>query len=329
MQVSRIRKYGRHMDKQVFFLHRQFNDFEAYCESARHWDLDYYQLDRGGFSSERLMFGNSTTIFSNVRMGRRMLQRGATPSGLITFGVLANPNISIHWRNHDIVGDKLLIFPPGGELYSITQPDFDVFALSLAEATLDRTCHSLELPDFRNLIDGNDVFNCQPQSMRLLRKWLQKTALGLVDSANSAGGSVQLQQLEEELAYRLITTLAESRGYVQKPVMRKRDHALETTVNHIVESARPVISVQELCAIANASERTLQYAFHERFGQSPKAFTLIYRLNNVRKMLSRADPDIDRIYEIAGHYGFFHMGQFTTDYKYLFGELPSATLRQK
>lgn len=39
------------MEEQVFFLHQQFNDFEAYCENARHWDLDYYQIDRGEFSS--------------------------------------------------------------------------------------------------------------------------------------------------------------------------------------------------------------------------------------------------------------------------------------
>ena len=80
--------------------------------------------------------------------------------------------------------------------------------------------------------------------------------------------------------------------------------------------------------ITNVSERTLEYAFRERFGQSPKTFTLTYRLNNVRKILRHADPDADRIYEIAGHYGFLHMGQFTSDYKRLFGELPSETLRR-
>ena len=96
------------MDEQTFFLRRQFSDFEAYCESARHWDLDYNQLDCGDFSSERLMFGSAATIFSHTKLGRRMLQRGATPRGLITFGILANPNINIHWRNYDICGDKLL-----------------------------------------------------------------------------------------------------------------------------------------------------------------------------------------------------------------------------
>jgi len=316
------------MGEPVFFLHQQFNDFEVFCENAHHWDLDYQQIDHGGFSSELLMFGNTTTLFTRAKLGRRLLQKGATPSGLITFGLLADPDISIHWRNLDIYGDRLFIFPPGGELHSISQPDFDVFALSLSEETLNRTCHALELPDFRTLVDDNEVFNCHPQSMLLLRKWLQKTGLGLANSAPAAGSSMRLQQLEEELARRLIATLAESRDPMQQPAMRKRDTALQVAVDFIVESDSPVTSIRELCAIANVSERTLEYAFRERFGQSPKTFTLTHRLNNVRKMLRYADPDVDRIYEIAGHHGFLHMGQFTSDYKRLFGELPSESLRR-
>jgi AraC family transcriptional regulator, ethanolamine operon transcriptional activator len=317
------------MDRQVFLLHQQFNDFEAYCENARHWDLDYYQLDRGAFSSKRLMFGDDSTIFSNARLGRRMLQKGTTPSGLITFGLLAQPNISIHWRNHDISGDKLFIFPPSGELYSVTQPDFDVFALSLSEETLNRTCHSLELPDFRQLVSGNEVFNCHPQSIFLLRQWLQKTAFELASTPPAGSSlSMRLQQLEEELARRLITSLAESRGHARKPVMRRRDTALKAAVDFIFESDRPVTSVQELCSIAHVSERTLEYAFHEHLGLPPKTFTLTHRLNNVRKMLTHAEPTFGRIKEIAERHEFFHMGQFTSDYKRLFGELPSATLNR-
>ena len=278
LNLSKIRKYGKHMDEQVFFLHQQFRDFEAFCENARHWDLDYYQLDRGDFSSELLMFGNTTTLFTRARLGRRLLQRGATPSGLITFGLLADPDISIHWRNFDIDGDKLLIFPPSVELYSISRPDFDVFTLSLSEETLNRTCHSLELADFRELVDGNEAFNCHPLSMLLLRKWLHNTALGLANSPPAADGNIRLQHLEQELARRLMATLAESRGPVHQPVMRKRDRALRIAVDYIVESDMPVTSVQELCSVSHVSERTLEYAFRERFGQSPKTFTLTYRL---------------------------------------------------
>jgi len=323
---SKIRKYGRHMDKRVFFLHQKFLDFEECCESFRNWDIDCHQLDRGDFSSDLLMFGNATTSFSRLKFGRRLLQKGAAPAGLITFGLLTDPAISIHWRNIDIHGNRLVIFPPGGELHCISQSDFDVFALSLSEETLDRTCHALELPDFRTLVNGNEVINCHPQSISLLRKWSQQTASELTNNVPAANNSLRLQQFEEELARHLVATLAESRSPVYKPVMRKRDVALRVAVDHIIESGDPVTSVQELCSVTNVSERTLEYAFREHLGQSPKTFTLTYRLNKVRKMLRHADPDADRIHEIAGYHGFFHTGQFASDYNRLFGELPSETL---
>jgi len=315
------------MAGQVLFLHQQFRDFEAFCETIYKWDLDYRQLDRGDFSSELLMFGNATTLFTRVKLGRCLLQKGTAPVGLITFGLLADPDVNIHWRNLDIYGDKLFIFPPGGELHAISQSDFDVFVLSLSEETLNQTCHTLELPDFRKLVGRNEAFNCHPQRMLLLREWLQKTEFELTNSVPEANNSKRLQRLEEELARYLIATLAESTGPVYKPVMRKRDQALRIAVNHIEESGRPVTSVQELCAIADASERTLEYAFRERYGQSPKTFTLTHRLNSVRKMLRHADQDAARIYEIAGQHGFLHMSQFAADYKRLFRELPSETLR--
>lgn len=324
---SKIRKYGRHMDKQVFFLHQQFNDFEAFCENAHRWDLDYQQLDCGNFSSELLMFGNATTLFVRSRLGRCLIQKGTSPSGLITFGLLANPGISMHWRGIDVYGDRLVIFPPGGELHGITQSDFDIFALSLSEETLNRSCHALELPEFRKLVDGNEVFNCHPQSILLLRRWLQQTASDLTNNIPAAN-NICMQQLEEELARHLVATLAESRGPVYKPAMRKRDMALRVAVDYIIESDSPVMSVQELCAVSNVSERTLEYAFREHFGLSPKTFTLTHRLNNVRKILRYADSDADRIHEIAGLHGFFRSGQFAADYNRLFGELPSETLRR-
>ena len=67
------------MAGQVLFLHQQFRDFEAFCETIYKWDLDYRQLDRGDFSSELLMFGNATTLFTRVKLGRCLLQKGTAP----------------------------------------------------------------------------------------------------------------------------------------------------------------------------------------------------------------------------------------------------------
>ena len=128
------------MTERPFYRQQFSNNFEAYCDSVREWDLDYRPLESGLFASERLSFGNSEFLFSHTKINRRLLQKGSIPDGLVTFGILASPDIKIHWRNADIKGDALFVFPPGGELYAITQADFDVFPLSLSEQKLNQVC---------------------------------------------------------------------------------------------------------------------------------------------------------------------------------------------
>ena len=84
------------------------------------------------------------------------------------------------------------------------------------------------------------------------------------------------------------------------------------------------MSVKGLCAHAHVSERTLQYAFKEQFGLTPKSFMRAWQLNQVKRAMHLNGAGC-RISEVAGEYGFWHMGQFAADYRKLFGELPSCT----
>ena len=73
--------------------------------------------------------------------------------------------------------------------------------------------------------------------------------------------------------------------------------------------------------------RTLNYAFREIFGVTPKEYLQVTRLDGVRKDLHRREPSA-KISDIANKWGFWHMGQFAADYRRQFGELPSETTRR-
>ena len=45
------------------------------------------------------------------------------------------------------------------------------------------------------------------------------------------------------------------------------------------------------------------------------------------RVLKSTDPKLATISQIAIEWGFWHMGQFSADYKKMFGETPSTTLR--
>jgi len=79
--------------------------------------------------------------------------------------------------------------------------------------------------------------------------------------------------------------------------------------------------------VADTSTRTLLRAFQKRRGTSPMAFRRRRRFEAARRDLFLADPGETGVMKVAGRYCFDHLGRFATDYRALFGESPSETLR--
>ncbi len=86
-------------------------------------------------------------------------------------------------------------------------------------------------------------------------------------------------------------------------------------------------STAELARATGASARALQRAF-ERSGQPPPMMYLRrLRLHHVRAELAANSPDSLTVTTVAGRWGFVRLGRFASQYRQLFGETPSETLR--
>lgn len=115
------------------------------------------------------------------------------------------------------------------------------------------------------------------------------------------------------------------------PEPRRGDHMAETRLAHIemwLEShyGEP-IGVEEMAAVAGVSARSIQAAFRRLRGCTPSAALTRIRLEQARRRLSEGNP-ATRVTDVATACGFFHFGRFAGQYQRLFGQSPSATLRQ-
>jgi len=136
-------------------------------------------------------------------------------------------------------------------------------------------------------------------------------------------------ELGFELPARILEAVAAGRKATPKLVARKSDKVLESALTLIRHSPSEPLTVRDLSRAVGASERTLRYAFTERYGVPPKAYLKVVRLHGVRRALRSADPRTTRVADTANRWGFWHMGDFAADYRRLFGELPSKTLARR
>lgn len=97
---------------------------------------------------------------------------------------------------------------------------------------------------------------------------------------------------------------------------------------YIEEHLHEPLSISDIAETTNVNARTLFHAFKRFHGVTPMAYLKMRRLKNVHKQLLAAEPNTTTVTEIATEWGFFHLGRFSADYKSIFKELPSETLKR-
>lgn len=119
----------------------------------------------------------------------------------------------------------------------------------------------------------------------------------------------------------LSTTIADS--------CRSRDQRNEIIVRRAEEYFMSVFprqpSLVDLCRAAGVGKNSLYAAFRSLFDESPVAYFHKRRLSSARRVLARSRSERGLVKRVALSHGFTEHGRFSTEYRLLFGELPSRT----
>ncbi|UCH73333.1 MAG: helix-turn-helix domain-containing protein [Rhodospirillales bacterium] len=131
---------------------------------------------------------------------------------------------------------------------------------------------------------------------------------------------------QEDLVAGLISAAADAETYDDRSAPSVRAKSVKRAVDIMRDRLDEGVSIGWICAESGASWRTLTRGFRERFGIGPKAYFNRLRLCRVRSELLQGWAAAS-VADAANAWGFWHMGQFARDYRRMFGELPSETLK--
>ena len=137
-----------------------------------------------------------------------------------------------------------------------------------------------------------------------------------------------MEQFISEVPRRFLNTIDSFSPIAFRHSLRQRDRAIKKIKEFLTEFPDVPPTIAELCEVAQVSERTLEYAFQERYEMAPNTYLRFYRLNGVHKSLRAAGPASTTVTKVATDWGFWHFGHFTSNYRKLFGQLPSETLKK-
>ncbi len=306
-------------------LRQLFTDFECYREACKNFEMEFLQLDCGPLKAWHQLEMVRDVQVLQTTLNRRFHQSGRVPTLGPTFGLRRRVGGLIRWQNTDFDETSLAVFASDGSFEAVSNQNFDVYAITIARVFFRAAAEIQDVPDVVEALPPNGaVLTCEPFDLEQLRATVQ-TYLAVAQESKLRTVAMAL---EGKIARLVISLLSRHSQRRESRNDLRRDRALEAALALIQTANGDKINLHDLCCKTEVSERTLRYAFEERLGVSPKTYINAFRLNQVRYVLRDAAPGQVAIRDVAADQGFWHPGQFSTDYRRMFGESPRETLRR-
>ena len=122
----------------TLLLDQEFADVDALNEASREWDIELRQLSVGPGSMAMTQIQSENTVLMKSSFNQKIHQRGATPPGMTSFGVIGTHSPAINFCNLQANGSTIESFEESGSFEALSPSGFDVFGISV---TTDDSTH--------------------------------------------------------------------------------------------------------------------------------------------------------------------------------------------
>jgi len=298
---------------RFYYTSEDYDEFGAMLQVAH---VEEKLLESGSFKGIVNIVSTPNVVVSNFDINKKVLQLGSSPPGYITFTIW-DPNVLFSWRKHEMKKGMIGILWKK-EHQSVTGAGFNGLPISVEEKYFTKLCHNKGYPDLVKTLSKSEVLYVSEGSLDKIRRLVE-----LITQNRNLSNHIVYNLIEQELIDLLVECIAFA--LPNNIGMDLPYQKFVRVIDYIHENLSEITSVQQICENTQVPERTVRRLIRNKYSLSPKNYLNNLRLNEVRKGLKK-DSDHANVFQIASEYNFWHMGQFSRDYKQLFRELPSETL---
>ena len=270
--------------------------------------------------------GSGVRLFVE-KMNRAVFQRGDVGSNKLALGIPLELSGQAVLCGESSCIDGLHVFsgPSGFEYLSPENLLFMGLEITLPDAGASHD-EKVLVRELQNRLQGGPrVIPLAKDRARDLRALLSTMFDGLKTRPGTLKDAKSIGALKRAAAGAVLELLPCGRSEAPAKDEVTTNWRVASQARKLVEDAPDCpMSVVELALRLGVSRRTVQYACQGSLGIKPTSYLRALRLNGARRELRNAHS----VTEAATRWGFWHFGNFARDYRQMFGELPSQTLRR-
>ena len=302
-------------------------DMDQHAQTQQGWALQYEQLSPGAFRGriQQVQLPSVTLLREDTSIALR--QRGRLDDGVYGFAMALQDAGEVFF-NGQKVPPHAIMCGKGDDVDLTTPPHFTLIALVVERDLLNPLWERMYQKPLAHWLEKQLVL----QTTDIKAQGLRDLQLTVLDQARALAQRQHdpqaLMHLRDEILMEWLEALPSQVDTSELPNLERRKRLVDRACELMLGHADEPLSILEVCSRLGTSRRKLSYCFQDVLGTTPIKYLRSLRLNSVRRALRQAAPGVT-IQDIASHWGFWHLSQFAQDYRQLFGELPSDTLRQR
>ncbi len=300
-------------------------DADDHAHNLSRWVQEYNQFSAGTFVGQITELWLPHTQLFLESTNQILHQSCAAWSKALWFGIPVSRTDGARMGTIDIP-EHSIAFKQGGTQFELfTPPDFDIIGIVIDEDIFARYLQDVEHVDSSQITRKQGVMAVSPQAKA-------EVCSALINMLNAKQATHETytppyhsfeDRILSYLAPLLYTGTAPTPG---TPRNLNRHRIVERARDIVLAAPTEGISIPDLCRALHVSRRTLQYCFQDVVRMAPLNYLRILKLNQVRRDLRADSTRRNPVTQAALSRGFYHLGQFSTDYRKLFGETPSQTV---
>lgn len=301
-------------------------DTDGTSGQFRDWRIELIHLGRGPIRRSGVFVPLGFASIALFQVGRATVLRGLSPESQFSLISTSPASPPVRAGARALNGEIWLMLGPQAAVELYLPKDCCAFVLSSPCTTIAAGTGSDD-PAGLPAAARAELRSLAPDHSALLSRCMDLIEGFRRSSSPETVGMQVVRQLRELLAPTATTLFSHSDALPpalgEKAVRRL---AVARACAYIDENLRHSITLDHLCTAAGVRSRTLEYGFRAFYDVGPMTYLRSVRLCRVRRDLLNIKRPSTSVARTARRWTFTHMGQFSRDYRLLFGESPSSTL---